>query len=546
MSLTKRELYEKKYFKRSSNIDIIKNYLEKVEKLTDELKNEEHFEELIKIARNKNLLTAIQIQEVYAEIWNIPFLNLGALEFDEPTIELMKKFDNNFIREHEFLLLIEGVKTRALSTRPLSETTKEILSSVLSTHLDYFIIIPEAFEENFNRYLNTIQLTKGIAEQLAEISTDGQISEITDLKNENNPIVKFVNTLLYDSLRKGASDIHIEMYNTGLKTKYRIDGVLIEELSNIESFYHKMIISRIKILANLNIAEQRLPQDGRFMQSIEGRSVDFRVSILPTNYGESAVIRILDKKTSKLSLELLGATKQEKEILINNGKLPHGVVLVTGPTGSGKTTTLYSLITEIKKKEEKLITIEDPVEYELEDVVQIPVNEKTGLTFAKGLRAVLRQDPDRIMVGEIRDRETAEIAIQAALTGHLVFTTLHANSSIEVIGRLINLGVDPYQFSTALNLIISQRLMRVYCSHCGGSGCPKCEYTGYKGRKAVFELLEFDSELKDMIIMGKSPIAIREFALKRGMQSIEANARARVLNKETSIEEFERIIGKWN
>ncbi|MCX5773100.1 MAG: GspE/PulE family protein [Fusobacteria bacterium] len=546
MSLTKKELYEQKYFKKHSNIDILKEFLNKAGKFSDELKKEEHFEELLKIVKSKKSLKNEQVQEVYAQIWNIPYISLGTLEYSDSEIELMKKFDTNFIREHEFLLAVEGVKTRAYSTRPLSDTTKEILSSALAIHLDYFIILSESFEENFNRYLNQIQLTKGIAEQLAEISSDGQTSEISDLKNENNPIVKFVNTLLYDSLRKGASDIHIEMYHSGLKTKYRIDGVLIEELSNIEPFYHKMIISRIKILGNLNIAEQRLPQDGRFMQNIEGRAVDFRISIIPTNYGESAVIRILDKKTSKLTLELLGASKREKEILINNGKLPHGVVLVTGPTGSGKTTTLYSLISEIKKKEEKLITIEDPVEYELDDVVQIPVNEKTGLTFAKGLRAVLRQDPDRIMVGEIRDRETAEIAIQAALTGHLVFTTLHANSSIEVIGRLINLGVDPYQFSTALNLIISQRLMRVYCHHCGGSGCSKCEYTGFKGRKAVFELLEFDSELKELIIMGKSPIAIRELAIKNGMKSIDENARERVLNKETSIEEFERVIGKWN
>src|SRR3954462_15798403 len=336
-----------------------------------------------------------------------------------------------------------------------------------------------------------------------------------------SPIIKLVDTIVYNAMESRASDIHIETRDSEVQVKYRIDGALYAKVDPIDLAYHQTLISRIKVMSELDIAERRVPQDGRFRVRYKGRNVDFRVSIMPTIHGEDAVIRILDKEQineefRNLNLDVVGFAEEDLRKFRRYIAEPYGMVLVTGPTGSGKTTTLYAALNEIRNEEDKIITIEDPVEYQLHGITQIPVNEKKGLTFARGLRSILRHDPDKIMVGEIRDEETAQIAIQSALTGHLVFTTVHANNVIDVLGRFLNMGVEPYQFVSALNCVLAQRLVRMICTHCKrpaqpsralleesaldpgladrqpffeGTGCIECGGTGFKGRMAICELL---------------------------------------------------------
>ena len=328
------------------------------------------------------------------------------------------------------------------------------------------------------------------------------------------------------------------------------------------------MVSRIKVISELDITEQRIPQDGRFRAVYRGRDVDFRVSIMPSIHGEDVVIRVLDKQTladqaSGLRLDVLGFDAQTMQTMREQFAMPHGMVLVTGPTGSGKTTTLYAAISEINHGDDKIITIEDPVEYQLAGVLQIPVNEKKGLTFARGLRSILRHDPDRIMVGEIRDPETAQIAVQSALTGHLVFTTVHANNAFDVIGRFLNMGVDPYSFVSALNIVVAQRLLRMVCKHCAesvelseklkhlhippgvtlkrGKGCGMCRGTGYKGRRAVAEILVLDDELRELIANRASVRQIKELAVKKGTQFLHHTALNVAYQGETTIEEVQRV-----
>jgi general secretion pathway protein E len=396
---------------------------------------------------------------------------------------------------------------------------------------------------------------------------------LKSINEDSNPIIKLINSTLYDALKVGASDIHLECSSAGLSVKYRVDGVMtgVGGLQGLENA--DQAISRVKVMAQLDIAERRTPQDGRFKVIVQGRDVDFRVSIMPSVFGEDAVLRVLDRKALSdeaqgLSLHVLGF---DEKIISQFRRLalePYGMVLVTGPTGSGKTTSLYAAISEVNTGHDKIITIEDPVEYQLPGVLQIPVNEKKGLTFAKGLRSILRHDPDKIMVGEIRDSETAQIAVQAALTGHLVFTTVHANNVLDVIGRFMHMGVDPYNFVSAMNGIMAQRLIRSICPHCAedyqpddqlladsgisqemaigmkfkeAKGCGHCRGTGYRGRKAVAELLILNDELREMIVAREPIRKLKEAAKRSGMRTIRESALDAVAKGLTTLQEINRV-----
>lgn len=390
---------------------------------------------------------------------------------------------------------------------------------------------------------------------------------------EMSPIIKLVDTILFNALESRASDIHIETGDTAVFVKFRIDGALYEKVGPIDRAHHERLISRIKVMSELDIAERRVPQDGRFRVRYEGRNVDFRISIMPTAYGEDAVIRILDKEQineefRNLRLDVIGFSEDELSDFRRYISEPYGMVLVTGPTGSGKTTTLYAALNEIKNTEDKIITIEDPIEYQLQGITQIPVNEKKGLTFALGLRSILRHDPDKIMIGEIRDSETAQIAIQSALTGHLVFTTVHANNVIDVIGRFLNMGVEPYNFVSSLNCVLAQRLVRLICTACkrphsysdeeliqaglrskedrdrlfyAGVGCDHCSYTGYRGRTAIHELLGVTDGIRNLIIDRRPASEIRRAAQAEGLKSLRASALRKLFFGLTTVHEIRRV-----
>ena len=387
------------------------------------------------------------------------------------------------------------------------------------------------------------------------------------------PVIKLVDTTIFNALERRASDIHIETRDQEVAIKYRIDGVLHYAMPPISKDWHSTIISRIKVMSELDIAERRVPQDGRFRVRYKNRLIDFRVSIMPTIHGEDAVLRVLDKesmseKFAKLSLDVVGFADSDLIKFRRYIKEPYGMVLVTGPTGSGKTTTLYAAVSEIKNDEDKIVTIEDPVEYQIKGITQIPVNEKKGLTFARGLRSILRHDPDKIMVGEIRDQETAQIAINSALTGHLVFTTVHANNVTDVIGRFINMGVEPYNFVSALNCILAQRLVRVICENCKkrvtysadvlkesgldpaewqgfqfceGPGCLECSGTGYRGRTAITELLDLSDRIREMIIDRRPTSEIKRAARDGGMGFLRESGLRKVRAGVTTLREINKV-----
>jgi type IV pilus assembly protein PilB len=387
------------------------------------------------------------------------------------------------------------------------------------------------------------------------------------------PVIKLVDTTIFNALERRASDIHIETRDQEVAIKYRIDGVLHYAMPPISKDWHSTIISRIKVMSELDIAERRIPQDGRFRVRYKTRLIDFRVSIMPTIHGEDAVLRVLDKesmseKFAKLSLDVVGFSDSDLVKFRRYIKEPYGMVLVTGPTGSGKTTTLYAGVSEIKNDEDKIITIEDPVEYQIKGITQIPVNEKKGLTFARGLRSILRHDPDKIMVGEIRDQETAQIAINAALTGHLVFTTVHANNVLDVLGRFLNMGVEPYNFVSALNCILAQRLVRVICSYCKapvqypesylvesgmdpkewrdvvfyeGPGCFECGGTGFRGRTAIHELLDLSEHIREMILDKRPASEIKRIAREEGMTFLRESALEKAREGVTTLKEINKV-----
>jgi general secretion pathway protein E len=393
----------------------------------------------------------------------------------------------------------------------------------------------------------------GVSKEFSDVEAKSDAQEISfeSAAGADSQVVRLVTSTLYDALKAGASDVHLETTGSGLTIKYRIDGVLTQLESAPGTELADQVISRIKVMSELDIAERRVPQDGRFKARLHygteaGREIDFRVSVMPSVYGEDAVLRILDRKAlsdhlSGLTLDSLGFAAEMKDRLRRLSTEPYGMLLVTGPTGSGKTTSLYAVITEVNKGEDKIITIEDPVEYHLPGVLQIPVNEQKGLTFARGLRSILRHDPDRIMVGEIRDPETAEIAVQSALTGHLVYTTVHANNAIDVLGRFQHMGVDSYNLVSALNGVLAQRLVRIFCRTCKGSGCGECRGTGFKGRKAIGELLVLNDELRELIIARAPARKLKEAARAAGTVPLRDAAMQLVNAGETTLEEINRV-----
>ena len=452
------------------------------------------------------------------------------------------------------LLLARRITTKVASLSQISDILKKTEQSqrVLEEASEGFALDVIAEDENSDE---TISIEKLTAE--ADIS----------------PIIRLVDTTIFTALQRRASDIHIETRDDSVVIKYRIDGVLQQAMQPIAKEHHSTIISRIKVMSELDISERRVPQDGRFRVRYLGRSIDFRVSIMPSIHGEDAVLRVLDKesmseKFHKLTLDVVGFSEEDLRKFRRYIKEPYGMVLVTGPTGSGKTTTLYAALNEIKTDEDKLITIEDPVEYQIRGITQIPVNEKKGLTFARGLRSILRHDPDKIMVGEIRDTETAQIAINSALTGHLVFTTVHANNVVDVLGRFLNMGVEAYNFISALNCILAQRLVRLVCEFCKkevrysneeleasglnpqewanipfyeGEGCIECSGTGFRGRTAIHELLELTDNVREMILAKKPSSEIRRAAKDEGMHFLRESAIDRVKRGLTTLKEINKV-----
>jgi type IV pilus assembly protein PilB len=454
------------------------------------------------------------------------------------------------------LLLGKRIVTKVCTLAQISEILKKTEQSKR---------VLEDASEGFR--LDVIQEEEGGDESISidRLTAQGDIS----------PIIRLVDTTIFTALQRRASDIHIETQDDSVCIKFRIDGVLTQAMPPIAKEHHSTIISRIKVMSELDISERRVPQDGRFRVKYgqPERPIDFRVSIMPSIHGEDAVLRVLDKesmseKFHKLVLDVVGFDEEDLRKFRRYIKEPYGMVLVTGPTGSGKTTTLYAAVNEIKTEEDKIITIEDPVEYQIKGITQIPVNEKKGLTFARGLRSILRHDPDKIMVGEIRDQETAQIAINSALTGHLVFTTVHANNVVDVIGRFLNMGVEPYNFVSALNCILAQRLVRVICDSCRtqvhyppevleasgldpkqwsevsfyeGQGCIECAGTGFRGRSAIHELLDLSDRIRELILAKKPTSEIRRAAREEGMRFLRESALDKVRHGVTTLKEINKV-----
>nr|HEV7955504.1 GspE/PulE family protein [Candidatus Acidoferrales bacterium] len=512
-----------------------------------------------------------------AERYRCTFVDLREQRIDPELFrsipaELMFRFNFVPIESRENSLVIA-----------VADPAQVLLSDELSLLIGKKLVLNVATPSQISDLLKRTEQSQRVLEQATEAFTlqvvEGEDDEDTisadRLTSESgiSPVVRLVDTIIFTALERRASDIHIEARDIEVVVKYRIDGVLQYAMTPIAKEWHSTILSRIKVMSDLDIAERRVPQDGRFRVRYKSRSVDFRVSIMPSINGEDAVLRVLDKETlsekfHNLTLDVVGFDSEDLRKLRRYIREPYGMVLVTGPTGSGKTTTLYAAINEIKSDEDKIITIEDPVEYQVRGITQIPVNEKKGLTFARGLRSILRHDPDKIMVGEIRDEETAQIAIQSALTGHLVFTTVHANNVTDVIGRFINMGVEPYNFVSALNCILAQRLVRVVCEHCkkmtkptveemkasaldpalwsqvllaNGAGCLECAGSGYHGRAAISELLDLTDNIREMIINRRPTSEIKRAAKDSGMTFLRDAGLAMVRRGVTTLKEINKV-----
>jgi general secretion pathway protein E len=507
----------------------------------------------------------------------LPVVTMAAINNMAAALEIMPFRD---MLRHECLLLREeGGELLLVVSDPFDQKLRQWADA----NLDFVYIKCLAHRSDISAYLTRqekgLRAMESLESQEAReggaAGSDGSVEELSfrAISEDASPVIKFVNSTIFDALRAGASDIHLESLGSGMVIKYRVDGVLSTVGSVSTSDLAEQTISRIKVMSELDISERRVPQDGRFRVSLQGRLIDLRVSIIPSIHGEDAVLRILDKQSLSdqmkgLQLTTLGFDEEVAVVLRRLASEPYGMMLVTGPTGSGKTTTLYAAISEINTGSEKIVTIEDPVEYQLPGVLQIPVNEKKGLTFARGLRSILRHDPDKIMVGEIRDSETAQIAIQSALTGHLVFTTVHANNVFDVIGRFMHMGVDMYSLVSALNGVLAQRLLRVNCKHCedvdhptpellhasglseddvkgwsfrAGKGCGHCRGSGFKGRKAIAEILNLNDEIRELII-ARAPIRqLKQAAQANGTQLLRASALALVRKGETTLSEINRV-----
>jgi type IV pilus assembly protein PilB len=512
-----------------------------------------------------------------AERYRVPFIELETLSLDR---ELIRSFPVDFLYRLNFVPIEDdGSSVKVAVADPSDIATIDAIESFLGKKARVFAASRRAIQEALRKSETALQVlrdaTEGFICQVVEKESgeEEDVISIEKLADQDGSIIKLVNTIIFTAVQKRASDIHIESKDESVKIKFRIDGVLGETMEPIDKKFQSPIISRIKVMSDLDISERRVPQDGRFRLKIKDKTIDFRVSIMPCIYGEDAVIRILDKEMiteaiSELRLDLLGFSDEIQKKFRKYIGQPYGMVLVTGPTGSGKTTTLYAALTEIWNPEDKIITIEDPVEYQIEGITQIPVNEKKGLTFARGLRSILRHDPDKIMVGEIRDPETAQIAIQSALTGHLVFTTVHANNVFDVIGRFLHMQVDPYSFISALNVTLAQRLVRVLCPVCKvpvhyddlvlaeagmdpaahrdrvfyePKGCPECAGTGYKGRTAIAEILELSDTIREMILEKKPLSEIRKRAKAEGMVFLREVGVDKVLAGTTSLKDLNKV-----
>src|SRR5574338_968007 len=482
---------------------------------------------------------------------------------------------------HQFVpLKRDGKGLHIAMADPTDLERLDEISSMLRTRVIPYVATAGAIDVVLRKGDATQRVLQEAAStfKISLVKETDQGDEVLDLDrlatdSEMSPIIKLVDTIIYNAMESRASDIHIETRERDVQVKFRIDGALYAKVDPIDIAYHQTLISRIKVMSELDIAERRVPQDGRFRVRYKGRTVDFRVSIMPTIHGEDAVIRILDKEQineefRNLNLNVVGFAEEDLRKFRRYIAEPYGMVLVTGPTGSGKTTTLYAALNEIKNEEDKIITIEDPVEYQLQGITQIPVNEKKGLTFDRGLRSILRHDPDKIMVGEIRDNETAQIAINSALTGHLGFTTVHANNVLDVLGRFLNMGVEPYQFVSALNCVLAQRLVRNICVHCRrqakvtraqlqesaldpaladsgrffeGTGCIECSGTGFKGRTAICELLDLTDNIREIILARRPTSEIKKAARDEGMRSLRESAVERVLAGRTTLREINKV-----
>jgi type IV pilus assembly protein PilB len=511
-----------------------------------------------------------------ARRYRLPYIDLSNYTLDHDLInsmpiELMLR--NAFIpikRELDALVIAVSDPTNLDLIDELSSRLKSKIRCVIATRASIEYALKRG--ETAQRVLQ--DATQSLGMTLVKETDQGETElDIDKLTEETSPIIKLVNTIVLNALERRVSDIHIETGDTAVNVKYRIDGALYKAVDPIDIQHHQTIISRIKVMSELDIAERRVPQDGRFRVKLRGRLIDFRVSIIPAIHGEDAVIRILDKEQinesfKELNLNVVGFEPEDLRRFRRLITEPYGMVLVTGPTGSGKTTTLYAALNEIRNEEDKIITIEDPVEYQLRGITQIPVNEKKGLTFARGLRSILRHDPDKIMVGEIRDSETAQIAIQSALTGHLVFTTVHANNVIDVIGRFLNMGVEPYNFISSLNCVLAQRLVRILCSKCKRPykvteqelreaalnpekyidhpfyefvGCEECHFTGYRGRTCIHELLDVSDHIRELILARRPGSEVRRAAREEGLTSLRESALKKAFRGTTTLKEINRV-----
>ncbi len=528
------------------------------------------------ILLERGTLTEDSLGQILADQFGLPWNNLE--EFRIPT-SLMESIPIELMHRYEFIPMAKerDVLTIAIAN-PHDLRMIDELEHQVGYELDLVVSSkPAILDVLSNSEGNSQVLTRIKAELdpvlIKEDEKGEDVLSVERITQDQSPVVKLVNTIILTALQKQASDIHIEPTDRTVDVKFRIDGVLYLAMDPFDMGIHPSLISRLKIMSELDIAERRTPQDGRFKLLLNNRTIDFRVSILPSVYGESVVIRVLDKQhvsagVQGLRLEALGYTGADLRQFRRAITRPYGMVLVTGPTGSGKTTTLYAALNEVHTDDDKIITIEDPVEYQLKGIVQIPVNEKKGLTFARGLRSILRHDPDKIMVGEIRDLETAQIAIQSALTGHLVFTTVHANNAFDVISRFVNMGIESYNFVASLSCILAQRLVRSICPFCRvpveitleqcresgidyetvkhqtffeGKGCNECHGLGFKGRKAITEFLDMTDSMKEMILSGKSSSEIRVAAMAQGMTSLRQAALEKVFRGESTLKEINRV-----
>jgi type IV pilus assembly protein PilB len=524
----------------------------------------------------EGLLSEDQLAQALATRYDLPYdalvdFRVDPRYFEAMSVKLMQRVPFVPIAEHA------GMLTIAIAD-PQNLLALDELELLIQKPLDRVVSSKSAI-------LAALERSEGSSHALRELEAEyrsvlvkeddrgEEIPALDQAGEDQSPAVKLLDSILLSAMQRRASDIHIEAADRSTKVKLRVDGILIPAMEPLDIRLHAPLVSRLKVMSELDIAERRVPQDGSFRMRLDRKTVDFRVSILPSVFGESVVIRILDRDSiatgvSALKLERLGFNPEDLKRFRRAITRPYGMVLVTGPTGSGKTTTLYAAISEMNTVEDKLITIEDPVEYQFPGVVQIPVNEKKGLTFARGLRSILRHDPDKIMVGEIRDPETAQIAIQSALTGHLVLTTVHANNVFDVIGRFASMGIDTYNFLAALNCVLAQRLVRILCPSCRtaveaqqglieesgldygqykdtpfyeGKGCPQCHGTGYRGRKCITEFLDLTDEIKEMIHAERPLSEIRYRAVTDGMITLRQSALKKMLNGETSLREVNRV-----